>query len=421
MIENLDLNLAAVSVSGERKLDAQFRGTRKRIGVVRKQDVGHIAADQLFRVDERLAFLAFTGALALIVDANEIKLRAFESELFVFLAQQRHASLGEERLRGVFDPGVNFVIAIAAPDAQGRVQLADFIDALGKRIACAGDEIAGDDGQVGAQLIGHFDGSAHLRARHIAAHVNVAQLHDGHAVQRGIQTGNGNFDAANLVIEALGGVAVHGAEEWRGSGCGGDGAEKVTARRITKLLNARGSSRANDELRGRSWLCSFRAIAFANSGPQEIEPAHEFYGEEGKQRAEEPQTDQGGDHRSARNHVAVTHAHAVDKSGDDQSHHAKPYEANCYAQPLATKISGDAPDGAVPEKLGKEKQAKYAAGNRKTQHKESPVHVRTPLISSSIISRGLWASCCRTRDCFRSKMCGRSCCGGREVIQVNDI
>ncbi len=63
----------------------------------------------------------------------------------------------------------------------------------------------------------------------------------------------------------------------------------------------------------------------------------------------------------------MAHAHAVDKCGDDQGDHTKPYETNCYAQPLTAKISGGAPDGAMPEKLRKEKQAKNAAGNSKTK------------------------------------------------------
>ena len=39
MIENFDLNLSAMSVAGQRKFNAQLRGTRKRVGIVREQNV----------------------------------------------------------------------------------------------------------------------------------------------------------------------------------------------------------------------------------------------------------------------------------------------------------------------------------------------------------------------------------------------
>ena len=59
--------------------------------------------------------------------------------------------------------------------------------------------------------------------------MNVAQLNNLHAVQSRWQIGDGNLDAADLVIQALGGKAVHGREERSGSGSSSGGAEKVPA------------------------------------------------------------------------------------------------------------------------------------------------------------------------------------------------
>src|SRR5580698_7650484 len=44
VIENFDLDLSAVRVPGEGQLDAQLRGTIERIGIVRHEKVGHVAA-----------------------------------------------------------------------------------------------------------------------------------------------------------------------------------------------------------------------------------------------------------------------------------------------------------------------------------------------------------------------------------------
>jgi len=57
-------------------------------------------------------------------------------------------------------------------------------------------------------------------------------LNDLQAVEGGGQIGQGNLDAANLVVEALGGKTIHGTEEWGGTGSGRGGAEKVAAARV---------------------------------------------------------------------------------------------------------------------------------------------------------------------------------------------
>src|SRR2546430_97196 len=46
VIENFDLNLSAVGVTGEGKLDAEFGGAIERVRIVRKENVGHVAANE---------------------------------------------------------------------------------------------------------------------------------------------------------------------------------------------------------------------------------------------------------------------------------------------------------------------------------------------------------------------------------------
>src|SRR5258708_38529909 len=117
--------------------------------------------------------------------------------------------------------GVNFVIGVAAPDAEWRVEVADFVNAIGEGIAAAGDQVASDDGEIGALLVGEIDGAANVFTAHVAAEVNVADLRDGHAVEGGRQVADRDFDAANLVVHALGGEAVNGSQERSCTGHGG--------------------------------------------------------------------------------------------------------------------------------------------------------------------------------------------------------
>ena len=125
--------------------------------------------------------------------------------------------------------------------------MADFFDAVGDGITGAGDEVAGDEGDVGALLVGQIDGAANVFAAHVAAEVDVADLRDGQAVEGGRQIADRDFDAADLIVDALGGETVDGAEKWRGAGkrawrCGRSSGAKDRrgARRLRLRAEARG-------------------------------------------------------------------------------------------------------------------------------------------------------------------------------------
>src|SRR4029077_15182940 len=133
MVENFDLDLSAVSVTGERKLYAEFGGAIESIGIVRKQNVGHVAPDKRLNASESLLALATGSPFALVIDADEIELRALKTNLRVFVAQHSHARLRVEVGGFVFGASVDFVIAVAAPGAEGSVKTANFLDAIGDR------------------------------------------------------------------------------------------------------------------------------------------------------------------------------------------------------------------------------------------------------------------------------------------------
>src|SRR5467141_911658 len=46
MIKDFDLDLSAMGVTGERKLDAEFGSAIERVGIVGQENVGHVAPDE---------------------------------------------------------------------------------------------------------------------------------------------------------------------------------------------------------------------------------------------------------------------------------------------------------------------------------------------------------------------------------------
>ena len=130
------------------------------------------------------------------------------------------------------------MVAVAAPGTERSIQTANFLDAIGDRIAASRDEIAGDDGKVGAETIGHIHGATHLSGRHIAAEVNIADLHDLHAVESGRKIGDRYLNTTDLIVQAFGGETIHGAKKWSGA-CGSrSGAKKVAAAGIRNGLSS---------------------------------------------------------------------------------------------------------------------------------------------------------------------------------------
>src|SRR5260370_1106888 len=228
LVEDFDLDLPNVGVPGERKLDAELGCAIERIRIVVKKNVGNVAADERLQAGKSLLPLAARRPFALIINAHEVESSALESKLGIFLAQQLHAGLGVERSGFVFRTCVDFVIAIAAPDAERSAQMANFVDAIGDGITHSGNEVTSDNSKVCAEFIGHIHGAAYLSAGHVATEVNVADLHDFHAIESGRQVGHGNFDAAHLIVKALGREAVHRSEKRSGTSGGRSGTEKET-------------------------------------------------------------------------------------------------------------------------------------------------------------------------------------------------
>ena len=73
--------------------------------------------------------------LALVIDAKQVEGASLPAQLSVFLAEQLHAKFLKEAGGLGFGCRIDFVVAVAAPDAQRRAQPRKFRDAIFERVA----------------------------------------------------------------------------------------------------------------------------------------------------------------------------------------------------------------------------------------------------------------------------------------------
>src|SRR5882724_3114295 len=402
MVEDFHLDLAAMRVACERKFDAKLGGAIKAVWIVRKKNIRHVAAHERFDIGQSLLSLAVGSALALIIHADEIELRTFESELRIFVAQELHAGLRIEIGRFVFHTRVNLMVAVAAPSAKGRVQTTDLIDAIGNRVPHTGDEIAGDDREIGAENVGHVHGAAHLGAGHITAQVNVADLDDFHAVKRRRQVVHGNFDTTDLIVQTLGGKTIHGAEKWSGASSSGGGTEKVAAAGVSNGLDSsRDGGGVCQSLRRDGWL---RRGHFSRPSPNAFQPVNHLDRKIGKQGAEKPKPGKNRYHRGAGNNVPAAHADAFHQRRDDEEQDKDVNEPCANTEPDPAPIRRHAPKGAVPKSLREKEQRQDAQTNGDAQQQKGPVHSEVPRSVNIKFSTSRRAEFGVTKGSFLRKM-----------------
>src|SRR5438132_5543693 len=177
--------LTAMGVACEAELDAQGRGPRKRIGIVREQDVGDVGPHQPFDAAQHGGRFTRAGALPLVVDPDQIETAAAPGQFHTLLSQHVHAVARQERLRPRFHTAPPFVVAVAGPDAQGHSQPAQLGDTLLEGVAPAGDDVTGQHGEIGLHGINEVDGTSKGRTGHEVPNVEIAQMHDAQPIQAG--------------------------------------------------------------------------------------------------------------------------------------------------------------------------------------------------------------------------------------------
>src|SRR5919109_5194376 len=104
-------------VAREAELDAQRRGPRKGIGVMRQQDVGDVLPDEGFEAAQHRGRFVRAWASALIVDPDQIEAAVAPGQFYTLLPQHMHAVTLKERLRPCLHPCRALVVAMAPPDA----------------------------------------------------------------------------------------------------------------------------------------------------------------------------------------------------------------------------------------------------------------------------------------------------------------
>jgi hypothetical protein len=153
------------------------------LGVVRKQDVGDVRPHQPFDAAQQGGRFAWAGALASVVDPNQIEVAAAPGQFHTLLPQHMHAVARKERLSPCFHPGPTLVVAVAPPDAHGRPQPAQLGDTVFEGVMLVRDQIAGEHGQIGLHGIAHVDGAPDRRAGHEGPDVDITEVDNAQPIQ----------------------------------------------------------------------------------------------------------------------------------------------------------------------------------------------------------------------------------------------
>ena len=138
MIDNLNLNLPAMRMPSQTKLNTQLRRPRKRIRIMRQQNIRHIAPHQMLNLRQhRPGAFAGNHMVALIIDAEQIEARAFVLNHLITCPKQAHAMLLKQPFRVIFHARINLMIPVAPPNPERSAQFGQFANASIQRIALA--------------------------------------------------------------------------------------------------------------------------------------------------------------------------------------------------------------------------------------------------------------------------------------------
>src|SRR6266851_551638 len=218
VIHNLNLHLPAVSVTGQAKLDAKHGRAPKRIRIVRQQNVRHVAPNQrLDLLQHRPSPLAVNHVVALIINAQQIEAPSIVLDNRVSGAQQPHSLFAEEPFRIVFHSRINFVVAIASPNAQRSAQPAQLGNAGVQRIAFARNKVSRNKRNIGLQLVSHVNRASNLARPHVVANVDVAKLSNAQPIQFRRKIGHRHIDALDGIAKSPSGKSISSGKKWKAS------------------------------------------------------------------------------------------------------------------------------------------------------------------------------------------------------------
>src|SRR5215467_4391373 len=195
------------------------------------------------------------------------------------------------------------------------------------------------------------------------------------------QIRQGNLDAAHLVAQAFGRIAVHDAEKGCGARYDARGAEKGAARRVRYEIVQRG-------------LVGTRLMRFGRDHPVYTapDPLQSLYGlntQIGRQGASEPQSYKGCKFRVGRQYAPAILAQAV-RDAEDNADEADEIESpDPDAQPDAAPIGGYPPQRAVPKALRKVEHRQDPKRQTSAQQHPAPIQLFGSLHGISVFLQNL--------------------------------
>src|SRR5437660_4775145 len=207
-----------MSMPGKTKLNAQLRRPPKRIRIMRQRNVGHVASNQrLNLVQHRPRMFPARHMVALIIDAQQIEAPTIELDDRVSRAQQPHPLFAEKPFRVVFHSSINFVVAIASPNAQRSAQPAQLGNADVQRIAFTRNKVSRNKRNIGLKLVSHVDSARNLARRHVVANVYVAKLSNAQPIQLRRKIGHRHIDALDRIAQTPSGKSISSGKKWKAS------------------------------------------------------------------------------------------------------------------------------------------------------------------------------------------------------------
>jgi len=121
----------------------------------------------------------------LVVNPDQIDTAAEPGQFHTLLPQHVQAVARKEHLRLCFHTGPPLVVTVAGPDAQGHPQPAQLGDSVLQGVVLGGDEVAGQHDKIGLHGIDQVDSASKGRAGQEVPNMDIAQVHDAQAIQRG--------------------------------------------------------------------------------------------------------------------------------------------------------------------------------------------------------------------------------------------
>ncbi len=184
-------------VARQRQIVSLSNRHRKDVGVVREQHVVSAGKHQPLGARQILALRP------LVVHAGHVQYRAAKAQRPRRSAQKRNTQPRAFPFCQILNLGVVLVIPHASENAGIRTQARDLAETSLQRIAARGNQVAGNQRQVRAQLVGAVDHASQILLAQESAQMDVTQVQEAQSIQARREIGDRDFDLAHVEIKTL--------------------------------------------------------------------------------------------------------------------------------------------------------------------------------------------------------------------------